>query len=157
MDATQAIPPMIDFYKRNVRVLLLIMAILLLGFAVFKIVRAVKRPANAKYLPGGGPIPEGWDPSQITDDIFGVIDGTFVSSNTIDQVYRRFNELNDNQIVDVFNRWLDKKYDQEKKYYVWPYGPLGKAIEDGPGYLTTGDNQKVIALANLKRLKLYNP
>lgn len=145
-----------DFYKRNVRIIVIIALLILLTIVAVKVVRALKRPPNANYISGGGQLPDNWDPTPLTDDIFGVIDGTFVGSDHIDGVYARFNELNDNQMIAVYNKWLDKKYDQEKKYYIWPYGKLTTAVKNGPGYLVIGSapNQKDVMLANLRRLHL---
>lgn len=153
--ATQLAPAAIDLYKRYIRIVLLLIVVILVAVIVFKIVRLAKRPSNAKYVEGA-PVPIGWSPGPLTKDIFDVIDGVFVSSNKIADTYSKFNELNNNQMIDVYNEWLDRKYDQEKKYYLFPYGSLTNAVKEGPGYMSigAGPNQKDVMLANLKRLQL---
>ncbi len=132
---------------------IIVVAAALLTIIIIKIVRALKKPANATYVPGA-PLPAGWTPTKVTDDIFHAIDGTFVDSNTKDSAYKSFNELNDNQMIEVYNDWL-KRYFKEKKFYLYPYGTLTNAIKNKTGYISiTGNNNQDIALGNLGRLKL---
>jgi hypothetical protein len=132
---------------------IIIVAAGLITFVIIKIIRAVKKPANAGYIPGA-PVPTGWDPTTVTDALYHAIDGTFVSSNTKDDAYKAFNDLNDNQMIDVYNDWL-KRYHDEKAYYLWPYGTLTNAIKNKTGYISiTGINNQDVALENLNRLKL---
>jgi hypothetical protein len=124
-----------------------------LTFTAIKIVRAFKKPPNAKYVQSA-PIPVGWTPTKVTDDIYNAIDGTFVMSATKDAAYKAFNDLNDNQMIAVYNDWNDRYHDN-KAYYIWPYGSLTNAIKNKTGYVSIGGtNNQDVALANLNRLQL---
>src|ERR1700759_1340388 len=101
---TAVLSPALDFYKRNVKIILLTLAVLVVAFLVFQIVRSLRKPANASYIPGA-PVPSGWEPTAVTDGLFENIDGTFVSSEVKDDNYKAFNDLNDNQMIDVYNDW----------------------------------------------------
>lgn len=133
-------------------VIILIIAALI-AFVVIKIVRALKKPTNASYV-ANAPVPVGWDPTATTDGIYRAIDGTFVSAGTQDDSYKAFNDINDNQMVSVYNDWL-KRYYNNKKFYLYPYGTLTNAIKNKWGYVSlTGTNQKDVAEGNLDRLQL---
>lgn len=149
-----ALQSITDRYKAGIRIVLILIVAIILTLIILKIVRAFKKPANATYVPGGGSIPSGWDPTAITDDLFNMIDGTLEFAGTMQDIYKKFNDLNDNQMIEVYNKWLDKGYDKEKKYYVFPYGTLTKAIKEKVGYAWPGQNEKTLAEINLDRLHL---
>lgn len=156
MDAlpVQTITEIGNRYKNLARLILILVIAALITYVVFRIVRAFKKPANATYVPGGGELPSGWDPTQMTDQLFDVIDGTLVLSGTMQDVFGDFNKLNDNQMISVYNKWNQEGYDEEKKYFVYPLGSLTKAIKDKVGYASIGVNQKTLAEINLDRLHL---
>ncbi len=150
----QKIQDLTGRYRTGIRIVLLLAIALIITLVVLKIRKALRKPANATYVPGGGPIPVGWDPTALTDELFKTIDGTLVLTGTMQDVFEKFNALNDNQMIQVYNKWLDKNYDKEKKYYMFPYGTLTNAIIDKVGYGAFGMNQKDLAETNLKRLHL---
>lgn len=149
------IEEMIQPFKRYIRWAILLLFVIFMAWLILKFIRMAKRPANATYVPGA-PVPIGWDPTSLTKELFDVIDGTLVSSARLSSAFSKFNELNDNQMIDVYNKWLEEKYDQEKKYFMFPYGSLTNAVKDKAGYISigAGENEQDVMLANLKRLHL---
>lgn len=141
-------------YRTGIRIAIFIVIAILLTWVVLKFVRLFKAPANASYVPGGGELPSGWDPKPITKDLFDMIDGTLEFSGTMQDTYAKFNRLNDNQMIDVYNTWNKEGYDKEKKYYLFPYGTLTNAIKEKVGYAWPGQNEKTLAEINLDRLRL---
>lgn len=141
-------------YATGIKVIVIIIIALLLAWVISKIVRSFKKPANADYVPGGGELPASWSPAPITKDIFNVIDGVLVSTDTMQDVFGRFNQLTDNQMIAVYNKWNDEGYDEVKKYFLYPLGSLTNAIKDKIGYWAFGMNQKDLAVQNLERLHL---
>jgi len=141
-------------YRMGIKIVLIVFVLVLLTFLVLKFYRAFKKPANATYVTGGGAIPQGWDPKQLTTRIFDVIDGVLVGSGTMEDVFGDFNKLNDNQMIAVYNSWMDQGYNNVKKYFVTPLGTLTNAIKDKIGYFTIDMNQKDLAVKNLERLHL---
>jgi len=150
----QEISDISERYKTWIKIVLILILAMILTFIVIKIIRGLKRPANATYVEGGGPIPVGWDAGPMTDNLFKIIDGTFVLTDTMQDAFGKFNELNDNQVIAVYNDWLDKKYDQAKKYFLFPYGTLTNAIKNKIGYIAFGTNEKQKAEDTLDRLHL---
>lgn len=141
-------------YRTAIRLVLILVVGILLIMLILKIVRLAKKPANATYVTGGGEIPSGWDPTAMTDELFNMIDGTLEFAGTMQEIYKKFNQLNDNQKVAVYNKWLDKDYDQVKKYFMFPLGTLTQAIKEKVGYAWPGQNEKTLAEINLDRLHL---
>ena len=140
------------FQNQTIRIIFLVVFLILGIIIVSKIIRAVKRPPNAKYIPGGGELPAGWDPKEITVELFDVIDGGFTMPVTKEAAFKRFNDLNDNQMIAVYNKWIKDGYD--KKGTGSAHGSLYKAVKNEIGYPTFGGNQKDIMEANMIRLKL---
>ena len=116
-----------------------------------------KAPANAAYVAGGGQIPSGWTPTSITDGLYNVIDGIFTTDNTKENEYALFNQLNDNQMIAVYNDWQNR-YSTQKSYYLFTLGSLTQALaaETYPCTLNIGGGvcNYDIMTANLQRLKL---
>lgn len=134
-------------------VLIIIISILVIVVAV-KVYRAFKKPVNAKYVQGGGALPQGWTPTVITDNLFKAIQGIFTLTNTKDDAYKAFNALNDNQMISVYNDWQNR-YADKKSYWFFPMGSLTEALKDETGYVSfSGENNADIMKANLDRLKL---
>lgn len=152
----QAAPVIIqqgEIIRKRILYGFLFLLILILGIIVtIKVVRALKKAPNAKYVPGGGAIPEGWIAKPVTDSIFNVIDGVFTLTNTKDEAYAKFNDLNDNQMIAVYNDWLAQDYDQKG----FPkHGTLTKALKDENTYnMMGGVNNMDLMISNLERLHL---
>lgn len=148
-----AIQGFTDKYRLILKVVLIVVIAILISYIIYRIVRAFKKPVNATYVQGGGPIPIGWDPKIITTRLFDAIDGTMNVTDWRDAL-RDFNNLNDNQIIGVYNQWIKDGHDTDKKYYLFPYGSLTAAIKDKGNILTFMVQEKDVALANLERLHL---
>jgi len=90
-----------------------------------------KKPKGRKkgLLPGeiGGEIPTGWYPDDISLELFDIIDGwdSWIKKDT---VATKVNALNDNQIILVYNHWLDN-YSQ-KTTWGKEFGTLTQAVRD---------------------------
>lgn len=147
------VPGMADEAKKWLKIILVIIVAILLVVLAFKIYRALKKPVNAKYIKGGGSLPSGWTPNVITDTLFKAIEGIATWTSTKDDAYKKFNALNDNQMIAVYNDWNDR-YADKKSWFV-KFGTLTEALKDETDYQVFGDvNQMDIMIANLDRLKL---
>lgn len=93
---------------RGVKIALAIVLALLLLLFIGWVVRKLRKPPNAAYLEGGGALPPGWSPKKYADRMFEVIDGVFTSANTKAEAAKELTELNDNQLIDVYNYWNDE-------------------------------------------------
>lgn len=143
----------VNYFGKKILYGVLILALLIIGIIItVKLVRAFKKAPNANYVTGGGSIPDNWLPGPIAKELFEAIDGVD-STSTKDTAYSRFNDLNDNQKISVYNEWLKEKYDQKG----WPdkHGTLTNAIKNETGYISfSGVNQMDVMIANLDRLQL---
>lgn len=130
-----------------------IVIFLMIFILVWKIYQKLRKPANAKYIEGGGAIPQGWSPDNIAKQIYDATAGITQSTDTKDEAYKRFNELNDNQMIAVYNYWNDK-YSTKSSYFT-KMGTLTNTVSGELGYVAIlGTNQQDVILANLKRLNL---
>ncbi len=149
IDVNEQAKEKLKFYGKTV---LAIFLIILIAVIALKIYHELKRPANANYVPNA-PIPVGWDPTTITDTLFNVIDGAFTLNSTKDDAYAKFNALNDNEMIAVYNDW-NKRY-STKTNWGSMFGSLTQAVKDETGYAAiTGVNNMDVMIANLDRLKL---
>ena len=140
---------------KPVRVILIIIIILFLIWFSANIYRILRRPPNAKYVSGGGTVPPDWNPKPITDDLFNVISGVFTLPETKQEAFKKFNALNDNQMIKVYNDWNDRYAQKGIILGMGSYGTLPTAIADEWNYsLMSEDNEMEIAKGNLKRLQL---
>lgn len=143
-----------DRAKKILSIVLIIIICALVLVVAVKVYRAFKKPVNAKYIEGGGALPSGWSPTAITDNLFNAIQGIFTLTGTKDDAYKAFNDLNDNQMISVYNDW-GNRYADKKSYMFFPMGSLTQAIKDETGYTVFGGvNQADLMIANLDRLKL---
>lgn len=148
-----AVTDLTQRYRTAIRIVVILLIAILLTWVILKIVRAFKKPVNATYVPGGGTLPQGWDPKIITKKLFDAIDGTMNALDLRDALHD-FNTLNDNQIIDVYNTWNKEGYADEKKYYMFSYGSFSNALKDKVNLFTVAIPEKDVALANLERLHL---
>ncbi|MES3019402.1 MAG: hypothetical protein V4721_16565 [Bacteroidota bacterium] len=140
---------------KPIRVIILIIVILLLIWFGANIYRILRKPPNAHYISGGGEIPEGWTPTTITDDLFNVISGVFTLPKTKQLIFGQFNDLNDNQMIKVYNDWNDRYATRSIFLGMGSYGTLTTAATEEWNYSVIGaDNEAEIMKGNLKRLKL---
>lgn len=143
-----------DKAKKILSIVLIIIICALIIVVSVKVYRAFKKPVNAKYIQGGGALPQGWTPTAITDNLYNAIQGVFTLTGTKDDAYKAFNSLNDNQMISVYNDWQNR-YADKKSYLFFPMGSLTQALKDETGYVTfVGENNADIMKANLERLKL---
>ncbi len=139
---------------QKLKIAFIIVLALLAALLVYKIIKALQKPANAKYIPGGGSLRDDWDPRLITEELYKVIEGISDLGITRNAAYAKFNALNDNERIDVYNYWLDKFAD-EKSYYLFPMGSLTVAMKDEYDRTpASARNEYDIMIANLDRLKL---
>ena len=142
----------INRFRRIGGILLTILLAIILIYAVIKIYHLIKKPANARYIEGGGEIPSDFDLKGWTDAIFKVIHaGEW--TQTKDDVFGAFNTLNDNQMIAIYNDW-NERYHDFKTFWLFPMGTLTQAVKDEFGYGIIGKNNRDIMIANLERLKL---
>lgn len=138
---------------KGLKVAAIIIIGLLIIFLVYKIVIKLKKPANANYVSGGGALPQGWTPDAIVEDLHHAILDVMVMTGTKDDAFKEFNELNDNQMIAVYNKWNDK-YGSTTSFLT-KVGTLTKAMERVWSYGNiAGANQRDIMMNNLKRLQL---
>lgn len=105
-----------------------------------------------KKKKGGGEIPKGWEPDGIASGLFDAIDGVWDSSSSINSAFRKFNALNDNQMIAVYNYW-QKHYANRESGSIFSserHGTLTHSLAD-ESFKT--DEQKK-ALSKLRSLGL---
>lgn len=124
-------------------------------YIIYRIYKNFQAPVNAAYVPGA-PVPIGWTPTTITDNLYDVIQGVFTLTSTKDDQFNIFNALNDNQMIAVYNDWQNR-YANTKSYLFFTMGSLTQAVSgEQTCYVEFGSNAcpKDVLLANLHRLQL---
>lgn len=141
---------------KPVRVILIIIIIgLLLVFGSW-VYRKLRAPVNAAYIQGGDKIPEGWTPNDVAKKMFDAIDGFFVLANTKNNAAQKIAELNDNQIISVYNYWNEKYATKSAMMGIGMFGTLTQAMKDewDVPAIGTGINYWDALLLRLGELKL---
>jgi len=125
-----------EFWEDNRREILILVIVLALIFFIY-LANQGDKPPQYKIIDAGGPIPEGWHPGLMTNELYEVLSGVdTIESKTA--AYARFNALNDNQIIAVYNQWTKDYYDK-RTWYGTRYGTLtdmwdSEVLEFGPEY-----------------------
>lgn len=135
------------------RVVIIVIIILLLIWFSANIYRILKRPPNAHYISGGGSIPKGWDKAAVTNDLFSGFKGIDFTGG--ENAMHDFNQLNDNQMISVYNDWNDRYSQQSIFLGMGSYGTLTNTLNKES--FPIGSNalrEAQIMTANLKRLQL---
>jgi len=141
---------------RTVKIFIILVILLILTWAGSWIYRLFKRPANASYIHGGGEVPEGWEPDAIAKEMFDACDDFFVLADTKNDAAKRIVELNDNQIIKLYNYWNEKYATKSAAFGIGMFGTLTaamKAEENVPAF-GTGVNYWDALLLRLDNLKL---
>lgn len=135
------------------RILIFVIALLLITLA-WKLYKALKKPANAKYIQGGGALPAGWDPAPLVEELRDNMEG-LSTANQNDRVFAKFNALNDNQMISVYNKWNDDVFGVPITWGLYgSWGTLTQSVNEESSYVELGVNNRDVMLANLNRLKL---
>lgn len=135
------------------RIVLIIVVILLVLWAGANIYRLLRKPPNAHYVSAGGSLPDGWNKTQVTDDLFNAFSG--VSFWGKYNAMKQFDDLNDNQMIAVYNDWNDRYATKSIFLGMGSYGTLTNTL-NGERFLLGSDAgmEAVIMTDNLNRLQL---
>ena len=139
-----------------VRVIIIIVIILLLLLAGNFVYRQFRKPANAEYISSEEAIPPGWTPNDAADTMYKAIDGLFTLADTKNDAAKNIMDLNDNQVIDVYNYW-NKEY--STKSILLGFGMVGSltkamSAEWNVPAIGTGTNYWDALTLRLKELKL---
>lgn len=133
--------------KRMIITVVVIIAVLL--FVQFVVLDGGDQATDAKQLSpqDGGIVPSDWSPDYLAAELFDAIDGADSESKKA-SAYARFNGLNANQKIEVYNFWNDKYFD--KRSWGQKHGSLTTAIRSE---YFKGD-EGIMALGALNNLRL---
>jgi len=137
-----------EFWAKNKKGIFIGM-IILFTVVILVLVLGDDDPPDVKAVEGGGIIPEGWTPISEAKELFEVMDGILDTGWAKSAAYGRFNALNDNQIIAVYNYW-NKKYSKKRSWIGMKFGTLTEAMTDE--YTDVPEYFK--ALARLQALRL---
>jgi len=91
----------------------------------------------------GGEVPKNWSPQNITNELQAVIYAYFATSMEREDAARRFNSVNDNQRIEIYNDWAARYYPEDNE-------TLTQAVK---AEIIKGQNWAIME-ANLDRLNL---
>lgn len=134
--------PVFLFFKNNKKVILYVIGLIVLLFAIKKVVQYIKAKSRGRtnlVNPAiGGELPEDWDPSQIVErfkDKFIGLSGNLEDKN---DVLRDMYYLNQNQMIQAHNYWNENYSTQTTLWSEW--GSIYDVINDEwQPIIVTGD------------------
>lgn len=150
--------PAILFIKKNKKVILIVIGLVLLAFAIKYIVKKIKEKKQ-KNFPNtnplvGGTIPENWTPNTLAErfesKFIGISGDVEAKNEVLEDIYN----LNQNQLIELVNYW-NENYRYKTSFFV-EYGTIYEIIEGEWGPIaTTGDTVNYFTLVKEKLIE-YN-
>lgn len=133
---------------RNVKIAIAIILVIALLIVTGKIIRELKKPANANYVEGGGPVATNFNAAKYAKSMFDVIDGLFTSANSKNKAAEELMRLTDNELIAVYNYWNDEY--STKTSYGEKFGTLPNSMskEQNVPFISVGETNSWKDLQN---------
>ena len=142
-----------EWWKKNGKIILIVvLAIALLLIIQYTLVDDLK-PKKKKLGSANlyGDIPKGWTPDEMGAKLWDAIDG--VDSVLLKETtYTRFNQLNPNQQIEVYNHWNDVYHD--RRAFGLPFGAQFGTLRQAISDEWYNGAERAKALGNLETLNL---
>ena len=150
--------PAILFIKKNKKVILIVIGLILLAFAIKYIVKKIKESKQQNF-PNinpltGGTIPENWTPNTLAERFESKFIGLSGDVEAKNEVLEDIYNLNQNQLIELVNYW-NENYRYKTSFWV-EYGTMYEVIEGEWGPIATiGDTVNYFTLVKEKLIE-YN-